>query len=363
MAVPMIVGDRLIGALSFGGESNSFPPEQVVVHNHLLGGGFGRRLEVDFETKAVRIAKEVEGAVKVVSTREEDIRHDMYRPYYYDRIAAGLSPEGRPVAWTHRLLGPSLLARWAPPAFKDGLDGDATDGAVQLVYDIPAIQVEYLRHEEPVLRTSFWRGVGVTHNNFVIESFVDELAAAANRDPVAYRRALLDKSPRARAVLDVAAEAFGWDRKLPVGHGRGVSLLYSGWNTYVAQVAEVEVSKSGAVRVHRVVCAVDCGTVINPDTVKAQMEGGIVFGISGALWGEITLKNGRVEQSNFHDYRVLRMNETPAIEVHLVRNGEAPGGIGEPGTAATAAALANAVFAATGKRIRTLPLGRQLRSA
>ena len=340
-----------------------FPREQVVVHNHLLGGGFGRRLEVDFETKAVRIAKEVEGAVKVVSTREEDIRHDMYRPYYYDRIAAGLSPEGRPVAWTHRLLGPSLLARWAPPAFKDGLDGDATDGAVQLVYDIPAIQVEYLRHEEPVLHTSFWRGVGVTHNNFVIESFIDELAAAANQDPVAYRRALLDKSPRARAVLDVATEAFGWDRTLPVGHGRGVSLLYSGWNTYVAQVAEVEVSKSGEVRVHRVVCAVDCGTVINPDTVKAQMEGGIVFGISGALWGEITLKNGRVEQSNFHNYRVLRMNETPAIEVHLVRNGEAPGGIGEPGTAATAAALANAVFAATGKRIRKLPLERQLRSA
>src|SRR3989454_2726471 len=296
-----------------------FPREQVVVHNHLLGGGFGRRLEVDFETKAVRIAKEVEGAVKVVSTREEDIRHDMYRPYYYDRIAAGLSPEGRPVAWTHRLLGPSLLARWAPPAFKDGLDGDATDGAVQLVYDIPAIQVEYLRHEEPVLHTSFWRGVGVTHNNFVIESFIDELAAAANQDPVAYRRALLDKSPRARAVLDVATEAFGWDRTLPVGHGRGVSLLYSGWNTYVAQVAEVEVSKSGEVRVHRVVCAVDCGTVINPDTVKAQMEGGIVFGISGALWGEITLKNGRVEQSNFHNYRVLRMNETPAIEVHLDR--------------------------------------------
>jgi isoquinoline 1-oxidoreductase beta subunit len=340
-----------------------FPPEKVVVHNHLLGGGFGRRLEVDFETKAVRIAKEVEGPVKVVWTREADIQHDVYRPYYYDRIAAGLSPEGRPVAWTHRLLGPSILARWAPPAFKDGLDADATDGAVHLVYDIPAIQVEYLRHEEPVLHTGFWRGVGVTHNNFVIESFIDELAAASHQDPVAYRRALLDKAPRARAVLDVAAKASGWGRKLPAGYGRGVSLLYSGWNTYVAQVAEVEVSKSGEVRVHRVVCAVDCGTVINPDTVTAQMEGGIVFGISGALWGEITLKNGRVEQSNFHNYRVLRMNETPAIEVHLVRNGEAPGGIGEPGTAATAAALANAVFAATGKRLRKLPLEPQLRSA
>src|SRR3989442_1543885 len=175
-----------------------FPLEKVVVHNHLLGGGFGRRLEVDFETKAVRIAKEVEGPVKVVWTREEDIQHDVYRPYYYDRIAAGLSPEGRPVAWTHRFLGPSILARWAPPAFKDGLDGDATDGAVQLVYDIPAIQVEYLRHEEPVLRTGFWRGVGVTHNTFVIESFIDELAAAARTDPVAYRRALLGNGARAR---------------------------------------------------------------------------------------------------------------------------------------------------------------------
>ena len=297
-------------------------------------------------------------------TREEDIQHDVYRPYYYDRIAAGLSPEGRPVAWSHRFLGPSILARWAPPAFKDGLDGDATDGAVQLVYDIPAIQVEYVRHEEPVLRTGFWRGVGVTHNNFVIESFMDELAAAAKTDPVSYRRALLGKAPRARAVLDLAAKQAGWGRPLPAGRGRGVSLLYSGWNTYLAQVAEVEVSKAGEVRVHRIVCAVDCGTIVNPDIVKAQIEGGVVFGISGALWGEITLKNGRVEQSNFNSYRVLRMNETPAIEVHLVRNGETPGGIGEPGTAVTAAALANAVYAATGKRIRRLPLKPdQLRSA
>src|SRR2546430_34973 len=340
-----------------------FPLEKVVVHNHLLGGGFGRRLEVDFETKAVRIAKEVEGPVKVVWTREEDIQHDVYRPYYYDRIAAGLSPEGRPVAWTHRFLGPSILARWAPPAFKDGLDGDATDGAVQLVYDIPAIQVEYLRHEEPVLHTGFWRGVGVPPNTFVIESFIDELAAAARTDPVEYRRALLGKAPRARAVLDLAAKQAGWGRPLPAGRGRGVSLLYSGWDTYLAQVAEVEVSKAGEVRVHRIVCAVDCGTIVNPDIVKAQIEGGVVFGISGALWGEITLKNGRVEQSNFNNYRTLRMNETPAIEVHLVRNGEAPGGIGEPGTAVTAPALANPGFAGTGKRLRKPPVEPQLRPA
>ncbi|MFL5402657.1 MAG: molybdopterin cofactor-binding domain-containing protein [Gemmatimonadales bacterium] len=339
------------------------PPEKVVVHNHLLGGGFGRRLEVDFETKAVRIAKEVDGPVKVVWTREEDIQHDVYRPYYYDRISAQLDARGKPVAWNHRLVGPSILARWAPPAFKDGLDGDGIDGAVQLLYDIPTIRVEYVRHEEPVLNTGFWRGVGPTHNIFVVESFVDELAAASKQDPIAFRRSLLGKAPRAMAVLDLAAKEADWGKPLPPGHGRGVSLLYSGWDSYVAEVAEVEVLKSGEVRVHRIVCAVDCGTVVNPDTVKAQIEGGIVFGIGGALWGEITLKNGRVEQSNFNNYRVLRINETPVIEVHLVRNGEKPGGIGEPGTAVTAPALANAVFAATGKRIRRLPLQKALQGS
>ena len=339
------------------------PLEKVVVHNHYLGGGFGRRLEFDYVTQAVRIAKQVDGPVKVIWTREEDIRHDVYRPYYYDRLAAGVDARGQPIAWTHRLVGPAILARYLPPAFKDGIDPDGVDGAVHLLYDIPAIQVEFVRHEEPVLNTGFWRGVGVTHNTFVIESFIDELAAAANQDPVAYRRALLGKSPRARAVLDLAAQAAGWGQPLPAGRGRGVSLLYSGWGSYLAQVAEVAVSKSGEVRVHRIVCAVDCGTVVNPDTVKAQIEGGIVFGIGGALWGEVTLENGRVQQSNFNDVRVLRINETPAIEVHLARNGEPPGGIGEPGTAVTAPAVANAVFAATGKRIRKLPLERQLRSA
>jgi isoquinoline 1-oxidoreductase subunit beta len=340
-----------------------FPPDKVVVHNHLLGGGFGRRLEVDFETKAVRIAKEVDGPVKVVWTREEDIQHDVYRPYYYDRIAAGLDARGKPVAWTHRIVGPSILARWAPPAFKNGLDEDAVDGSAQLLYEIPGIQVEYVRHEEPALNTGWWRGVGPTHSVFVVESFIDELAAAARQDPLAYRRALLGKSPRAMAVLDIAAKAAGWGGKLPAGHGRGISLLYSGWDTYVAEVAEVEVSSSGELRVHRIVCAVDCGTMVNPDTVKAQIEGGVVFGITGALYGEVTLKNGRVQQSNFNDYRILRMNESPAIEVHLVRSTETPGGIGEPGTAATAPALANAVFAATGKRIRRLPLQKALQAS
>ena len=358
-------GSQVLGrAQEAAAQVTGLPLGKVVVHNHLLGGGFGRHLEADNVVQAVRVAKQVDGPVKVVWTREEDMQHDFYRPYYYDRIAAGLDARGMPVAWSHRIVGPSIVARWAPPVFRNGIDDDAVDGAVQLVYDIPAVQIEYVRHEEPVLNTSFWRGVGVTHNMFVIESFIDELAAAARKDPVEYRRALLSKSPRARAVLDLAAKAAGWGQPLPAGRGRGVALLYSGWDTYVAQVADVEVSRTGDVRVNRIVCAVDCGTVVNPDTVKAQIEGGVIFGISGALYGEVTLKNGRVEQSNFDNYRVLRINEAPAIDVHLMRSREAPGGIGEPGTAVTAPALANAVFAATGKRIRKLPLKPEpLRSA
>jgi isoquinoline 1-oxidoreductase subunit beta len=337
-------------------EVTGLPLEKVVVHNHLLGGGFGRRLEVDYVTQAVRIAKQVDAPVKVVWTREEDVQHDVYRPYYYDRLAAGLDPGGRPVAWTHRIVGPAIIARYLPHFFKDGKDVDAIDGAVQLLYDIPAIQVEHVRHEEPLLNTGFWRGVGVTHNNFVIESFIDELASASPQDPVAFRRAMLGKSPRALTVLDLAAKEGRWGKPLPRGRGRGVALLYSGWGSYLAQVAEVEVTGSGDIRVHRIVCAVDCGQIVNPDIVKAQIESGVVYGISAALWGEVTLKNGRVEQSNFHNYRVLRMNEAPPIEVHLVRNSEAPGGIGEPGTAVTAAALSNGIYAATGKRLRKLPL-------
>ncbi len=303
------------------------PLEKVVVHNHFLGGGFGRRLEVDYVTQAVRIAKQVDAPVKVVWTREEDVQHDVYRPYYYDRFAAGLDAHGKPVAWSHRIVGPSIMARFLPPGFKDGIDIDAVDGAVQLLYDIPAIQIEYVRHEEPVLNTGFWRGVGATHNNFV-----------------------------ALTVLELAAKEAGWGKPVPRGRGRGVALLFSSWGTYLAQVAEVEVTGSSDVRVRRIVCAVDCGQVVNPDIVKAQIESGVVYGISGALWGEVTLNNGRVEQSNFNNYRVLRMNETPPIDVRLVRNSEAPGGIGEPGTSVTAAALANAVYAATGKRLRKLPL-------
>jgi len=348
-------------ARSEAAKASGLPAEKVIFHNQYIGGAFGRRLDSDWVPYAVRVGKQVDGPVKVVWTRDEDMRHDVYRPYYFDRLVAVLGPRGQPIAWLHRIVGVSILARWLPPAFKSGIDGDAVDGARQLLYDIPALRVEYVRHEQPVLNTGWWRGVGVTHNNFVIEGFVDELAYAAKQDPVAYRRALLHKSTRATAVLDRAAEASGWGEPLPSGRGRGVAVQYSDWDTYLAAVAEVSVSDAGEIRVHRVVCAVDCGTVVNPDTVEAQIQGGIIFGISGALWGEVTVEKGRVQQSNFHDYRVLRINEAPTIDVLLVSSSEAPGGIGEPGTAVTAPAITNAVFAATGKRLRRLPLERQLR--
>jgi len=340
-----------------------FPPEKIRVHNHLLGGGFGRRLDVDFITQAVQIAKQVDGPVKVIWTREEDIQHDIYRPYYYDRLAAGLDGQGMPIAWSHRVTASSILARWYPPAFKEGLDPDAVEGAAEPPYALPNVLVDYVRQEPPGIVTGWWRGVGPTHNIFVVESFIDELAAAAKKDPVEYRRALLGKSPRARAVLDLATEKAGWGRPLPEGHGRGVSVQHA-FGSYLAQVAEVAVSKEGEVRVQRVVCAVDCGMIVNPDTVKAQMEGGIIFGITAALFEEITIKDGRVEQHNFNDYRILRINEAPVVEVYLVKSAESPGGIGEPGTSAIAPAVTNAIFAATGKRIRKLPVKPdQLRSA
>ncbi len=334
-------------------------PDKVIIRNHLIGGGFGRRLEADGAVRAVQIAKHVDGPVKVVWTREEDIQHDMYRPYWFDRISAGLDKQGKPVAWKNRFAGSSVIARWLPLAFKDGLDPDSTEGAIDLVYDLPNFHVEYVRAEPPGIPTAFWRSVGPSHNVFVTESFIDELAAAAKQDAVAYRRALLGKSPRAKAVLDLAAEKAGWGQPLPKGTGRGVSLQFA-FGSWLALVAEVEVSKAGTVRVRRVVCAIDCGTVINPDTVQAQIQSGIIFGATAALYGEITLKDGRVEQTNFDTYQMLRMNETPTIEVHVVESTEPPGGMGETGTSAIVPAIANAVFAAAGRRLRKMPVDASL---
>ena len=340
---------------AFAAKAAGLPVEKVIVHNHLIGGGFGRRLEADGAVRAVEIAKQVDGPVKVVWTREEDIQHDAYRPYWFDRISAGLDEQGKPVAWKNHYAGSSVIARWLPPGFKDGLDGDSTEGAINLLYDFPNLHVEYSRVEPKGVTTGFWRSVGPSHNVFVVESFVDEMAAAAKQDPVAYRRTLLGKSPRAKAVLDLAAEKAGWGQPLPKGVGRGVSLQFV-FGSYLAQVAEVEVAKDGSPRVRRVVCAMDCGSVVNPDTVQAQLMSGITFGATAALYGEITLKNGRVQQTNFDTYQMIRMNEAPAIEVHIVKSLEPPGGMGETGTSGIVPAIANAIFAATGKRLRKMPV-------
>jgi isoquinoline 1-oxidoreductase subunit beta len=343
--------------------ATGLPAEKVIVNNQLIGGAFGRRLDVDSVEIAAAIAKQVSYPVKLVWTREEDLRHDYYRPYYYDRVSAGLDAGGKLVGRTHRVTGPSILARWAPVAFKDGLDGDAVECTAETPYDETAVLVDYVRHEPDGMNTSWWRGVGATHNLFVVESLVDELAAASGQDPVAFRRRMLQKNPRALAVLNLAAEKSGWGDKLPARTGRGISVQFA-FGSYLSCVMEVEVPPSGEIILHRAVVGIDCGMTVNPDTVRAQIEGGLILGLGTAMYNEITLAGGAVQQSNFHDYRTLRMNEAPKIEVHQIRNGEDPGGIGETGTAAAAPALGNAIFAATGKRLRRLPFGNgQLKGA
>lgn len=334
------------------------PRERVRLHNHLLGGGFGRRLECDGTVRAVQIARHVEGPVQVIWTREEDVQHDMYRPYYYDRISAALDASGKAVAWSHRIAGSSIVARVYPSRLEKGVDPDAVDGSADQPYTFDDLRVEWVRQEPPGIPTAFWRGVGVTRSTFVVESFIDELAATAKQDPLAYRLALLERKPRAQNVLQIAATRSGWRTRLPAGHGRGVALC-TGFGSFIAQVVQVRVDDDGTVSPTHVWCVVDCGIQVNPDTIRAQMQSGIIFGLSAALHGEITLKDGRVEQSNFGDYRVLRINEVPQIDIELVKSLEAPGGIGEPATSCVMPALANAIFAACGKRIRKLPVGEQ----
>jgi isoquinoline 1-oxidoreductase beta subunit len=332
--------------------ASGLPAGAVKIHTTYLGGGFGRRGEADFVTDAVETSKAVGKPVKVVWTREDDMQHDYYRPVTYIRMWGAVDAAGKPVAFMQRMVQQSLMKRIGalPP---DGVDRISLEGADTLPYDIPNVRVEYTE-TDPGVPYGFWRSVGASVQGYVVEAFVDELASAAGKDPYQFRRDLLGKHPRHRAVLDLVAEKSGWGKPLAAGRGRGIAIMEA-FGSIVGEVAEVSVS-NGNVRVHKIWCAVDCGWVINPDTVKAQMEGGTLFGLTAALKGEITLQKGRVVQRHFNDYAMLRLNESPDVEVHIVPSTEAPGGIGEPSTAIAAGALVNAVSAVTGRRIYRLPI-------
>jgi len=335
-------------------------PEQVTIHTLYAGGSFGRRANTvsDYIVEAVSIAKAL-GAngtpVKLQWTREDDIRGGLYRPAYVHKLEAGLNAQGQLVGWRHRIVGQSIMAgtSFAQRAVKDGVDRTSVEGAANLPYAIPNLAVELTTTESPV-PVLWWRVVGSSHTAYAVEAFIDEVAEAAGQDPYRFRRALLAHQPRHRGVLDLAAEQAGWGQPLPKGRGRGIAVAEA-FHTYVAQVTEVTVGADGKVKVDRVVCAVDCGVAVNPDVIAAQMEGGIGFGLGAALYGAITLKDGQVEQSNFDGYQVLRIDDMPKVEVHIVPSTEAPTGVGEPGVAPIGPAVANAAFAATGKRYRVLP--------
>jgi isoquinoline 1-oxidoreductase subunit beta len=347
-------GDRNAAAQIAG-----LKPESVQLHTTFLGGGFGRRGNpmADFVSEAVHVAKAA-GApvkVKVIWTREDDMHGGYYRPAYLHAIEGSVDAGGMPHAWSHRIVGQSIAAGtpFEVMMVKNGIDETSVEGAADIPYAIPNIQVEYrpVKVGVPVL---WWRSVGHSHNAFVVESFLDELAAAGRKDPYELRRTLLAKHPRERGVLDLAAEKAGWGKPLPKGRGRGIA-VHSSFGSYVAEVVEASV-EGGNVRVHRVVCAVDCGGFVNPQIIEQQLQGAVIFGLTAALYGELTFEKGRVQQSNFNDYQMLRMDECPEIEVHIVHNQEKMGGIGEPGVPPVAPALVNAIFQATGKRIRKLPI-------
>ena len=333
-------------------------PEQVAIHTMFLGGGFGRRAVPgsDFIVEAVHVAKAAGAPVKTIWTREDDIRGGYYRPMWHSSLSAGLDAAGKPVAWKHTIVGQSIVENTPfEGEIKNGVDGTSVEGASNLVYEVPnaAVDLHSPRSPVPVL---WWRSVGHTHTGFVVESFIDELAQAAGQDPYAYRRELLAGKERHLGVLELAAQKAGWGTPLPAGRARGIA-VHASFGSFCAQVGEVSI-QDRAITVHRVVCAVDCGRAINPETIRAQMEGGIVFGLSAALYGQVTMKQGRVQQSNFHDYPVLRLNSMPVVEVHIVPSTERPSGIGEPGTPLMAAVLGNALFTLTGQRVRSLPLVR-----
>lgn len=345
-------------------EACGLPLERVAMHNQFLGGGFGRRLEVDYVAQAVRFAKQIDGPVQVLWSREEDMQHDYYRYHNHSHVKVGVDADGRPVSWRHRLVGPNIMARFLPVYQKDGVDLDVVDCASG-PYDIDSVHVEFVRNEAPSgLNTGNWRGVGPSRNVYIVESVIEDLARRAGRDPVSYRVSLMKGAPRTRAVLQTLSKRPLWSSHIqqpPAGQGRrgkGLAVFHA-FGSHLAMAAQVLVSPSGSVRVERVDCVVDTGLAVNPDIVRAQLEGGINFGISAVLYGRITVEGGRIQQANFDTYPILRMHEAPLIEVHIMPSDEEPGGVGEPGTSGIFAAVANAVFDATGVRVRTLPFEAQ----
>jgi len=317
--------------------ASGLPASAVHIHTTFLGGGFGRRLTQDFVKEAVQISKVVEAPVQVFWTRADDMRHDFYRPANYTQIKGALDARGRPIAWLQRIVGPGMAL-----------------GGVDIPYTIPNLRTERVE-DDPGIPTGPWRSVGASQNAFVVESFIDELADAAGKDPLAFRLELLAESPRHRRVLELVAEKSGWGTPLPERRHRGLALYFS-FGSWVAEVAEISLLATGEVRVHRVICAVDCGSAVNPDTVASQMEGAIVYGLAAALKGEIRIRDGGVVEDSFRDYPLLTMAEMPAVDVHIVSTNEPPGGVGEPGLPPIAPAVTNAVFAATGRRVRRLPM-------
>jgi len=341
-----------------GAKITGLKPEQVRIHTTYLGGGFGRRAEQDFVAEAVEISKAISAPVQVTWSREDDMQHDFYRPATYTKLTGGLDSYGWPVAWKCRVVGPSIMSRFFPGSVKTGLDDSSVEGIVESKYAIPNFFCDYVLTETGV-PVGFWRSVGNSQNGYITECFIEELAHASGKDSFEFRRKLLEKAPRHRGVLELAAEKAGWGKPLPAGQTRGIAVVES-FGSFVAEVAEVSFNKnSGDIRVHRVVCAVDCGRHVNTDTIAAQMESGIVYGLTAALKGQITIAKGRVEQGNFNDYEMLRINEMPTVEVHIVPSNEAPGGCGEPGTPPIAPAVCNAIFAVTGKPIRRLPISKK----
>jgi len=331
------------------------------LHTTFLGGGFGRRAVPDCHMvqEAAQISKAARVPVKVIWTREDDMRGGYYRPSWFHRLAGAVDAAGNISAWKQTIVGQSFIAGtpFESVMIKDGVDGTSVEGAADMPYAIPNIYVDLHSPKLPV-PTLWWRSVGHSHTAFVVESFLDELAHAAGKDPYELRRALLAKSPRHLRVLNLVAEKAKWGSPLAAGHARGIA-VHDSFGSFTAYVAEVSVSSQGELTVHRMTCAVDCGPIVNPDTIKAQIEGAVIFGLTAALRGEITLANGRVQQSNFHDYPMLRIHEVPEVEVHIVPSTDKQGGIGEPGVPCVAPAVGNAIFAATGKRIRRLPIRTQ----